>query len=339
MSEHTAAELLEEIREVGPHRPKWQEWLRTLAVTVVAGLLLWWCFSQVELEKMLSELRLANIPLFIGAVILGHVAQYFTQLLAVFVALRSVGYPGGLKKFLLATSALQLPGAVQVHLASAGLVAYNKRRHGLPVSGTAAAALFVYFADASVFAFVIAAAGPALGEKYVLPLIGFGVFLLVQQTLIVAYLRGRFDGFLPAIALKPREWGFLSPLTQVSVKTYLQLVGLRTCVFLSMALPSALGLLAFGVAAPMAFLIAAIPLGTFLGNVPVALGGFGTTQAVMLELLGPYGSDEAILAWSLCWLAGLILCRATQGALFFRRGVDELLLLPEEGAASNPQSD
>ena len=330
MSEHTAAELLEEIR---PEGPKWREWLRTLVVIAVAALLLWWCFAQVDFSGMVAELRRANVGLFVAALIAGHVGLYFTQLFAVYVSLRSVGYPGPLGKFLLATSALQLPGAVQIHLSSAGLVAYNKRRHGLPIGSTAAAAMFVYFSDATVFAVGLAFAGRAMGEKYAMPLLGFAVFLVFLQLVAMGYLRGRFDRFLPAIAAKPREWGFIRPLTQITGRTYAQLVGMRLFVFAAMALPSALGLRAFGVEAPVGYLAAAIPLGTFLGNVPVAFGGFGTTQAVMLELLGTYGTDEAILAWSLCWTVGLILCRALQGAIFFRSGIDELLATP-----AGPQS-
>lgn len=333
MSEHHATHLLEELEVEETRRPAWQRHLRTLAVLAVAALLLWWCFSQVEIGKMLAELRHADIALFVAAVTAGHLLLYLAQLPAVFTSLKAVGYPGGIKGFFLATSALQLPGAVQVHLASAGVVAYNKRRHGFPIGSTAAAAMFVYFSDASVFAVVIAIAGCALGAPYADYLLGFGVFLLALQLLAAGYLNGRFDSVLPGFATRPREWGFIRPLTQIDLRTYGKLVGLRLLVFFAMALPSAVGLRAFGVEAPVGFLIAAIPLGIFLGNVPVAFGGFGTTQAVMLKLLGPYGTDEAILAWSLCWTVGLILCRAAQGALLFKPGVNELLATPQSEPA------
>ncbi|MCB0218418.1 MAG: flippase-like domain-containing protein [Chrysiogenetes bacterium] len=325
MSEHDPIHLLEELQVEETARPAWQRHLQTLVVIIVAALLLWWCFSQVELEKMLAELERANIPLFIAAVSCGHISLYLVQMFAVYASLRAVGFSGKLRPFFLATSALQLPGAVQVHLASAGLVAYNKRRHGLPIASTAAAAMFVYFSDASIFALAIGAAGRAVGGPYATYLPVFGAGLIAMQLFAVAYLRGRFDFILPRFAIKPREWGLLRPLTQITAKTWGRLVAMRLLVFAAMALPSAVGLRAFGVDVPIGFLAAAIPLGQFLGNVPVAFGGFGTTQAVMLKFLGPYGTREAILAWSLCWTVGLILCRATQGALFFKHGVNELL--------------
>lgn len=332
--------LLEELQVEESARPAWQRHLQTLVVVIVAALLLWWCFSQVELEKMLAELGRASLPLFIAAVSLGHFSQYLTQVGAVYASLRAVGYSGKPKPFFLATSALQLPGAVQVHLASAGLVAYNKRRHGLPIASTAAAAMFVYFSDASIFAIAIGAAGQVIGGAYATYLPAFGAGLIVMQLFAVAYLRGHFDFLLPAFAIKPREWGLLRPLTQITAKTWGRLVAMRLLVFAAMAVPSAFGLRAFGVDAPIGFLVAAIPLGTFLGNVPVAFGGFGTTQAVMLKLLGPYGTHEAILAWSLCWTVGLILCRATQGALFFKHGVNELLAKEaSEPVTAGPKSE
>ena len=340
MSEHDPIHLLEELQAEEATRPAWQRHLQTLVVIIVAALLLWWCFSQVELEKMLAELERANLPLFIAAVSLGHLSMYLAQIFAVYASLRAVGFGGKLRPFFLATSALQLPGAVQVHLASAGLVAYNKRRHGLPIASTAAAAMFVYFSDASIFALAIGAAGQVIGGAYALYMPVFGVALIVMQLMAVAYLRGRFDFILPSFAIKPREWGLLRPLTQITAKTWGKLVAMRLLVFAAMAVPSAFGLRAFGVDAPIGFLVAAIPLGTFLGNVPVAFGGFGTTQAVMLKLLGPYGTHEAILAGSLCWTVGLSLCRATQGALFFKHGGNELLAKePSEPVASAPKSE
>jgi uncharacterized membrane protein YbhN (UPF0104 family) len=90
---------------------------------------------------------------------------------------------------------------------------------------------------------------------------------------------------------------------------------------------------AFQLHIPVRQIVAAVPVISFVGVVPVTVAGLGTVQAATIYLFQEYASEAALLALSLAVTAVMTALRALLGLPFFAAVSGELLQRPDERPA------
>ncbi len=91
--------------------------------------------------------------------------------------------------------------------------------------------------------------------------------------------------------------------------------------------------IAFGIYAPLSFLVAAVPILIVVAMIP-SVAGLGTGQVAFVQVFSRYADDETLLACSLAFSTGLIIMRAGLGLIFAGEFAREALLAAREAEAA-----
>jgi uncharacterized membrane protein YbhN (UPF0104 family) len=115
-----------------------------------------------------------------------------------------------------------------------------------------------------------------------------------------------------------RGAGLFATYRAATVRDLALLVAVRACYFGGFVLFFWFGTQAFHTAVPLAFAMAATPIILVVAALPITPAGLGTQQAAMLYLFEPFGTEAAILAFSLAYPVALIVARLPLGMLYIR---------------------
>jgi hypothetical protein len=139
---------------------------------------------------------------------------------------------------------------------------------------------------------------------------------LAAGYLAAAVLMYRFGRHPPVwLPARIREAALLSCFRTAGLPTLLRLAIGRAFYFASFVFFFHSALPAFGIDVPLSVLLVTVPAIFLVGNLPVTAAGVGTIQAAMLAFFSTYGPAAAVLAFSICYSAALILLRLMLGAI------------------------
>lgn len=158
----------------------------------------------------------------------------------------------------------------------------------------------------------------------------------IAVTLICVILSG-FVGLRAKFSLGPldrlRELRIFDAARTTPAPLLLQIGVLRTLFAFSFV-----GLIwgcciAFGIYAPLSFLVAAVPILIVVAMIP-SVAGLGTGQVAFVEVFARYADAETLLACSLAFSTGLIVMRAGLGLVFAGEFAHEALVAAREAEAA-----
>lgn len=177
---------------------------------------------------------------------------------------------------------------------------FLRRRSGVGMA-RAAGVMAVYMWAELVALVLLALPGIAADNAFArsTALIGGGFVLL---SLVLALL-------LRSHARLPRMMPLLRPLRLFRWRDLLAIIAGRAVYFAAFIAFFYCSLPAFGIAVPLPVLLAAVPAIFLVGNLPISAAGVGTIQAGMLFCFHDYAMPQSILAFGLCYSAGLVFGR------------------------------
>jgi hypothetical protein len=94
---------------------------------------------------------------------------------------------------------------------------------------------------------------------------------------------------------------------------------------------------AFGIYAPLSFLVVAVPILIVVAMIP-SVAGLGTGQVAFVEIFGRYADAETLLACSLAFSTGLIIMRAGMGLALAGEFTREALRATREEEAAEAEA-
>ena len=96
--------------------------------------------------------------------------------------------------------------------------------------------------------------------------------------------------------------------------------------------------MAFGIYAPLSFLVTAVPILIVVAMIP-SVAGLGTGQVAFVEVFGRYADAETLLACSLAFSTGLIVMRAGMGLALAGEFTREALRATREEEAAEARAE
>lgn len=217
---------------------------------------------------------------------------------------------------------------------------YLKRRCGVPIFEALGVFLFIVVIDL-LWIISLALAG-SFFQDYVVAGIDIGV--LVRHVAIGAYIGaliwiGFWNRWLERLTGRRLRWAWLERIrarrvfhifNQAGLLDYVKVALLRTPIHLTIIISMWVVLHTFGAEIPFGKILGNIPIVFFVGTLPIAPGGLGTTNAMMVEMLSPYLSgsvfasgrvspEELLFAATLLWMFANYLLKIFTGVFLLRR--------------------
>lgn len=300
--------------------------VRLVVMLAVAGVAIWVMLAAVDTQKVLEAWRTADIGLVVAGFALSQLAIVVLNGIGLFLALRPAGYRGTLGRLFLVYAALEIAAAVQARIRTAAIAAWLKRRHGMWLRHSAGMAVLLMTSEALAYGGLSMLALWTFDSPEIT---AFGAVVVLSGLLFWGHLHHWFDGILRGplrVLRRIQGWEIFRPLGNCRASELAQLLVVRLSAFVAIGIGHAVALRGFGTEVPIGALVIAIPLSIFVGGLPVSVGGLGTTQAVMLALLAPFGvSADVLLAYGLSYSAVTLPTQALTGLVVLRPGLDEAL--------------
>jgi hypothetical protein len=197
-------------------------------------------------------------------------------------------------------------------LGVAAMAVYIRSRSRTGLGRASSVMLFYTHAEMLALCALTLAGAPWIHGDPVLATVG----ILAAGYLAAAVLMHRFGRRPPMwLPARIREAAWLSCFRSAGLPTLLRLAGGRAIYFASFVVFFHSALPAFGIEVPLSVLLVTVPAIFLVGNLPVTAAGFGTIQAAMLAFFSGYGPAAAVLAFSICYSAVLILLRLLLGTI------------------------
>lgn len=215
-----------------------------------------------------------------------------------------------------------LVGIVNYNVASGGIALWLSRSCRVPFLEAASTVLFVNAVDALLLIGLMAAGIPVLREPVATA--ALTIAALAVPGFIAQYAFWRRGGELPLLG---RIWGWpiFASFRRARLSHYGRLAAMRLA-FLAVFIANYwFAVRAFGLDIPALQVIAAVPVISFVGIVPVTVMGLGTVQAATIFLFADYAPEAALMALSLAVTAAMTALRALLGLPFFASVSRELL--------------
>ncbi len=220
-----------------------------------------------------------------------------------------------------------LVGIVNYNVASGGIALWVARRCRVPFLEAASTMLFVNVVDALLLTGLMTLGIPVLREP---------VGTAVQTIAVVAVLgfvaQYAFWQYGDRIAPLSRIWGWpiFASFRKARLPTYCKLALMRLAFLLVFIGNYWFAVQAFHLEIPAQQIIAAVPVISFVGVVPVTVAGLGTVQAATIYLFVEFAPEASLLALSLAVTAVMTVLRALLGLPFFASVSGELLHRPDD---------
>ncbi|MFO1378983.1 MAG: lysylphosphatidylglycerol synthase domain-containing protein [Chitinivorax sp.] len=273
-----------------------KRWLPWLAGLALVGMLIWTQGGQA----LLAALAIADIGQFGAWLALFVLLWWLIESWNLHTLFLRAGMPQPWADIARLRGSSYLWQIVNYSLAIGSIGLFLRRRSGVSVAG-AGGVMAVYMWAELVALALLALPGIAAASAFArsTALIGGGFVLL---SLALALL-------LRTNARLPRLMPLLRPLRLFRWRDLLAIVAGRALYFAAFIAFFYCTLPAFGIAVPLPVLLAAVPAIFLAGNLPISAAGVGTIQAGMLFCFHDYAMPQAILAFGLCYSAGLVFGR------------------------------
>ncbi|MDY6943552.1 MAG: lysylphosphatidylglycerol synthase domain-containing protein [Pseudomonadota bacterium] len=185
---------------------------------------------------------------------------------------------------------------------------YLRNRRGVPAPRAAGLLLFFMLAELLALG-ILATAGAVFVQGT-----ARGYALLTAGGIIIGALT-----CVPVVRILARLGiagglrRLLEPFAIADARMWISTIGDRAIYFSTFVLFFYLAMPTFGLRVPLADLLCLVPLLFIIINLPITAAGLGTLQAGMLLLFAPYGESAALLAFSVCYSATIIIGRLPFG--------------------------
>jgi uncharacterized membrane protein YbhN (UPF0104 family) len=284
------------------------------APIVVSVAVLAWLASSVETHALLALLT-PRVGLVLVPALLAYCGvSLFLEAQSLLLLVESPPAGFGAVSAARIKCASYLLGIVHFALGAGTLVLLLSRRTRLSIPEATGRVLFITFTDVLLI-FVIATLSGSLIEQITPPLRllllcgavgGVGGLLLLRATFSLGPLNFARD--LPVL----RE------LRLIPTPQLLRLLVLRLFFVASFVGVCWASFVAFEVEAPFSLIVVGMLIVGFIGGLPIAVGGLGTTQLAVMAIFAAYAPPETLLAKSLALSTGMLFLRGVMGALFAR---------------------
>ncbi len=273
-----------------------RRWLPWLSGVVLTGALVW----LQDWRALLAALAHADIASFSAWLMLFVLLWWLVESANLHSLFHRAGLPQPWVEIAMLRGHSYLWQIVNYALAVGSIGLFLRRRAGI---GTARAAgvMAVYMWAELIALALLALPGWQSTGLFARSVAGTAAAFVLLSLLLAAALRRNVRGLqrMPLLAaLRLFRWRDLAAVIAGRCIYFGAFI-----VFFYCTLP------AFGIAVPLPVLLAAVPAIFLVGNLPVSAAGVGTIQAGMLFCFRDYAPAQAILAFGLCYSAGLIFGR------------------------------
>jgi uncharacterized membrane protein YbhN (UPF0104 family) len=284
---------------------RWRRALRHLAPWVVAGAIVAYVFSGVDLARIETAFAEADLASFLGILAVAALATWALDALTIDAALRRLLGPMTLRECLTLRGLSYLFNALSYSLTAPAMAYYVKKRRGYSFLEGLSTFLWLNFVDILALVALMTVGWAVAGDLLPADLgaqvpwfAGAGWALILGALL---FWNGGID-FWPLGRL--RGWRIFAAFRKATLAQYVELGLLRALLILAYAVMTWLVLPTFGIEVPLEALLVYVPILTFVQVVPASVSGLGAVQVVMVLLYTPHvavpgGDPEAhVVAFS-----------------------------------------
>jgi uncharacterized membrane protein YbhN (UPF0104 family) len=286
--------------------------LKRAAPWAIAAAILWFLFDRVPIADAWTAATEARLLEFAVATAVAVTAWWLIESRAFAYLFTRFNAPLSWREARSLRGLTYLVTPINWNLGTAAIILHLRRSKGIGAVSSTSTMLFYGLVDLLVLASL------ALAGASVLPA-SAGIASIHRAAMISV---GLAIGTLAVLMTSRPRWGWLARVRgagifsthrEATVRDLAVLVAVRACYFAGFVFFFWFGTRAFHTAVPLPFALAATPIILVIASLPITPAGLGTQQAAMLYLFDPYGSEAAILAFSLCYPVALIVGRLPLG--------------------------
>ena len=290
-----------------------------MVLTVTIFLLIFWRIPFGAFWKALSGAHLLPFLVLMGSFSLGF---FLLDTFVLSTLIRWFHGPLPYRDLLPVRAVTYLVSILNTQLAQGALALYIHRRFRTPlaqITSTVALMMLLETTNLILFATLGAVAFPGGAPLLllVLPLVLVTVWLL-----LISLARGK----LGVLGQRLSGSGLLSTFRRARLGQCAVILGLKGCVFCLALLVHSQALGFFGMAIPLARLVACLPVVFLVGALPITVAHLGTSQAAWIFFFSDYAPTADLLAYSLVSHMTFMLANRTFGVLFLPRAYSDLFL-------------
>jgi len=215
-----------------------------------------------------------------------------------------------------------LVGILNYNVASGGIALWIARRCRVPFLEAVSTMLFVNAVDALILVGLMAAGIPVLREPVATAVLTIAA--VAVPGFVAQYAFWRYGEHLPVLG-RIWAWPIFASFRRARLSVYLKLGAMRLAFLLVFIANYWFAVQAFHLDIPVLQIVAAVPVISFVGIVPITVMGLGTVQTATIYLFQQYASEASLLALSLAVTAVMTTLRALLGLPFFATVSGELL--------------
>lgn len=324
--------------------------IKTFLPWLVAIGIFAYLFHLYPPQKIWESLKFVRLSTFIPFAIGYFFFIFFIDLFSLTRLLKRFGFKISAKELVPARGVSYLLMVLNYPAGQAAFAYYLKRSHRIPLWEAFSIFFFIAFIDlywvismafAGSFFLDFEIGGVAL-KKFVwfVALTAYAVFILnlfFWRGPLYKKLENKNWRFIRWI----RQKDIFRLLKEARITDYLKLALMRFPIHISLIVSMYVVLRTFDVFVPFLQLVGNIPLVVLTGMIPITPGGFGTTNAVMVELLNPYlkspifdqgviTPSELLFAASLLWMFTNLILKTLFGMICLKNVSKDLFQPPLE---------
>ena len=296
-------------------------WVKTLLPIIVSAGILYYYFRSQDWGKLLDTMSDAYVPLAVLGIAGPQLVIWYTFSLIAHRHLRWFHGEIPLRDLFFVKGATYLLSLINNPLAGGGFFVYQMKKADISVRKLAGIALFrggMTMWGFNVYLAIATAAtqyyGLGLGER--LNLTVLWIFIIFNMAwMIEAWIFWHYDkniGIGKYLVKRNDEFWSCWAISEKKHWWYTWAAILPSVIFMFLGYYAIA--LSFGIDVPFFKFMAMIPLVLFISNLPVAMGGFGTTTMAWVMFFPEYNNDPRLLALSLFIPTARMIVRAIFGA-------------------------
>lgn len=277
----------------------------------VAALCIWWVMRGVSFGKFFKALKEAKIWLFVLSNVASFFLWWFGDTLLFSRLFTLFHKKTAFRELLPATAAQYFLQAINMLAADGALIVFLNRRKGVKWLTATWTMMFQGLIDALALSSIAVAAGivaPWSPMRKALPYAGGALAFLLAVALWWAWGKP---------ATRAGKWMYNRPSAQAfreaGWRAYLELGGIRLALIAMQSILYYYAVIAFEPRVPITSVLALTPGIQAASNEPITPQGLGPLQAVVVDGLAKYTSQDKILAAALGISVIALLCRLPLG--------------------------
>ena len=295
-----------------------------VALTVVVFLLIFW---RIPFGAFWHALSRAQLLPFLG--LIGSFSLCFF-LLDTFVLSKLIRWfhgPLPYRELLPVRAVTYLVSIINTQLAQGALALYMHRRFHTPLAQITSTVMLMILLETSNLILFATIGFMAFPGGVPLSLLALPLALAILWLLLIGLARGK----LGSLGQWLSDSEILSTFRRARLRQCAIVLGLKGAGFCLALLVHSQALAFFGIAIPLARLVAFLPVVFLMGALPITVAHLGTSQAAWIFFFSAYAPAADLLAYSLVSHLTFMLANGTFGVLFLPKAYSDLFLRERTG--------